>query len=435
MLNNDSIKNRTIFCHDNLEILRGIDSDCVDLIYLDPPFNKKKIFTAPIGSNAEGASFSDIFREEDVKDEWLLDIKEDNYFIHNLLSTVKVIEGRASYNFCYLAYMAIRLIECQRVLKSTGSIYLHCDPTMSHYLKLLLDCIFGEKNFRNEIIWCYTGPGIANRAFKRKHDIILFYAKSELTDFNPIRVSHKRQSVSVGASSYAAGSRTLEQAKQAEAEAIERGKAIEDWWSDIGSGSHISKNERQGYPTQKPLALLERIIAASCPKGGIVLDPFCGCATTCVAAEKLERQWVGVDVSIKAYDLVRTRLRKEVEWEGSLFEEDLVDPRTSPPVRTDLGADTRVQKYVYIISNKNFDKPEEPDKKEWKVGIASNLKSRLSSYQTSDPNRGYVLEYSFLTPHFREIEKYILGKYENRHEWVREPDMQKIIDDIENYKP
>ena len=425
MLNNDSIKNRTIFCHDNLEILRGIDSDCVDLIYLDPPFNKKKEFTAPIGSSAEGASFSDIFREEDVKDEWLLDIKEDHYFIHNLLSTVKIIEGRASYNFCYLAYMAIRLLECHRILKSTGSIYLHCDSTMSHYLKLLLDCIFGEANFRNEIIWCYTGPGIANRAFKRKHDIILFYAKSELTDFNPIRVSHKRQSVSVGASSYAAGSRTLEQAKQAEAEAIERGKAIEDWWSDIGSGSHISKNERTGYPTQKPLALLERIITASCPKGGIVLDPFCGCATTCVAAEKLERQWVGVDVSIKAYELVKERMKKEVERKDELFKEE-VDFQTDPPVRTDMGADTRVQKYVYIISNTQY-------KGEWKVGIASNVKARLNSYQTSDPNRGYVLEYSFLTPDFREIEKYIHERYENRHEWVREPDMQKIIKDIEGF--
>ncbi len=425
MLNNDSIKNRTIFCHDNLEILRGIDSDCVDLIYLDPPFNKKKEFTAPIGSSAEGASFSDIFREEDVKDEWLLDIKEDHYFIHDLLSTVKTIEGRSSYNFCYLAYMAIRLLECQRVLKQTGSLYLHCDPTMSHYLKLLLDCIFGEKNFRNEIIWCYTGPGIANRAFKRKHDIILFYAKSELTDFNPIRVLHKRQSVSVGSSSYAAGSRTLEQAKQAEAEAIERGKAIEDWWSDIGSGSHISKNERTGYPTQKPLALLERIITASCPKGGIVLDPFCGCATTCVAAEKLERQWVGVDVSIKAYELVKERMKKEVERKDELFKEE-VDFQTDPPVRTDMGADTRVQKYVYIISNTQY-------KGEWKVGIASNVKARLNSYQTSDPNRGYVLEYSFLTPDFREIEKYIHERYENRHEWVREPDMQKIVKDIEGF--
>ena len=134
-----------------------------DLIYLDPPFNKNKIFTAPIGSNAEGASFSDIFREEDVKEDWLLDIKEDHFAIHNLLSAVRVIEGRTSYNFCYLAYMAIRLMECQRILKSTGSIYLHCDPTMSHHLKLLLDCIFGEKNFLNEVIWAYRSGGVSKK--------------------------------------------------------------------------------------------------------------------------------------------------------------------------------------------------------------------------------------------------------------------------------
>lgn len=128
-----TIKNRTIFNRDNLDILRGLDTNSIDLIYLDPPFNKKKVFTAPIGSSAEGAEFADIFKAEDVQDDWLLTIKEDHFSIHELLQAVKSIEGKSSYNFCYLAYMAIRLIECHRILKSTGSIYLHCDPTMSHY--------------------------------------------------------------------------------------------------------------------------------------------------------------------------------------------------------------------------------------------------------------------------------------------------------------
>ena len=147
--------------------------------------------------------------------------------------------------------------------------------------------------------------------------------------------------------------------------------------------------------------------------------------------KKLGRDWVGVDVSIKAYELVKDRMKKEVEWEGSLFAEDLVDFKTDPPVRTDMGADTRPQKYVYIISNKKFN---EGIDKEWKVGIASDVKKRLNSYQTSDPDRGYVLEYSFLTPNFREIEKYIHTTYKSRHEWVREPDMQKIVKDIEGFK-
>ncbi len=140
----------------------------------------------------------------------------------------------------------------------------------------------------------------------------------------------------------------------------------------------------------------------------------------------LRRCWVGVDVSRKAFDLVEDRMREEVEWEGSLFEEDLVDFKTDPPRRSDLGADTRVQKYVYIISNAQY-------KGEWKVGIASDAKARLNSYQTSDPNRAYVLEYAYLTPDFRAIEAYIHERYENRHEWVREPDMAKIVKDIEGF--
>ncbi len=419
MLNNGAIKNRTLFAHDNLDILRGIDSDCVDLIYLDPPFNKKKIFTAPTGSDAEGASFSDIFREEDVKEDWLLDIKEDHFAIHNLLSSVRVIEGRGSYNFCYLAYMAIRLMECQRVLKPTGSIYLHCDPTMSHHLKLLLDCIFGEKNFLNEVIWAYRSGGVSKKWFGRKHDILLFYAKKIGKHY--FNVSKER--------SYNRDNKPYRFKGVTEYEDAE-GK-----WYTLASQRDIwdismlgrTKKERVGYPTQKPLELLERVITASCPEDGIVLDPFCGCATTCVAAERLKRRWVGVDVSKKAFDLVQERMKKEVEWEGSLFAEDLVDFQTSPPARTDMGVDTRVKKYVYIISNKEW-------KNEWKVGIASNVKKRLNSYQTSDPNRAYVLEYSFLTPNFREIEAFIHERYENRHEWVREPDMQKIVKDIKGFK-
>ncbi len=492
MLNNGSIKNRTIFCHDNLEILKGIDSDCVDLIYLDPPFNKNKTFTAPIGSSAEGASFSDIFREEDVKDEWLLDIKEDNYLIHDLLSTVKTIGGRASYNFCYLAYMAIRLIECHRILKSTGSIYLHCDPTMSHYLKLLMDCIFDEKNYQNEVTWKRTSAHNDPKRFGRITDIIFFYTKSDDYYFDTVylpydqsyidnffrhndeRGTYKRQDLTAAGVNkndlpwrdfhpsdsgrhWSVPRRVVKQIlgdKSADnLTTLQKldllydndyidfsgqgtpsfksylndlsGVPAQSLWTDINPLSSHAK-ERTGYPTQKPLVLLERIIAASCVEGGVVLDPFCGCATTCIAAEKLGRQWAGVDVSIKAYELVKERMKKEVEWEGSLFAEDLVDFKTTPPVRTDMGADTRVQKYVYIISNTQY-------KGEWKVGIASNVKARLNSYQTSDPNRGYVLEYSFLTPNFREIEAYIHERYDNRHEWVREPDMQKIVKDIEGW--
>ena len=146
-----NVENRTIFCDDNLDVLKGINSECIDLIYLDPPFNKNKEFTAPIGTSAEGASFKDIFREDDLKEEWLISIQEDHPDLFQYLNGIKGV-GKPYY-FAYLAYMAIRLLECHRLLKPTGSIYLHCDPTMSHYLKTTMDCIFSESNFRNEITW------------------------------------------------------------------------------------------------------------------------------------------------------------------------------------------------------------------------------------------------------------------------------------------
>ncbi|MCH9853843.1 MAG: GIY-YIG nuclease family protein [Alphaproteobacteria bacterium] len=408
----NNIANRTIFCKDNLDILQGIDSESIDLIYLDPPFNKKKTFTAPIGSSAEGAAFKDIFRQEDVKSEWLQTIKEDKDNIFNLLEAVKNIEGRTSYNFCYLAYMAIRLIECHRVLKDTGSLYLHCDSTMSHSLKLLLDCIFGEKNFRNEIIWGYRTQGVAMKWWPRKHDTIFMYVKKPNYTYIP---TMERQY-------YAKPFRHTQ--------IDDSGKFyvdtyLRDIWDHDETKPHISQSpERRGYPTQKPLALLERIIKASSNEGDIVLDPFCGCATTCVAAERLNRKWIGIDVSVKAFELVKTRLGEEVEWDGSLFQEELVTFQTKAPKRTDRGDDYILKKSVYIISN-----PQYPD--DYKVGIASDVNNRLNSYQTSDPNRDYRLEYHLETPHFRAIEAYIHEKYANKHEWVQGT-LNNIIADIED---
>ena len=436
-----NVDNRMIFCHDNLDILRGINSDCIDLIYADPPFNKKKTFTAPVGSSAEGASFSDIFREKDIKEEWLKDIEEDHYAIHKLLSAVKDIEGKSSYNFCYLAYMAVRLMECHRILKETGSLYLHCDPTMSHYLKLLLDSIFGEKNFRNEIIWHY--PNRFSRLgnfFSFMNDNLFFYSKTNNYVFSNMPTAPSTRTLK----SYQRGWDTPgdallvydeNKAQRKIREYQEKNKRIKyikpkqvnmgNVWSDINIINSQAK-ERTGYPTQKPLALLERIIRASSNEGDMVLDPFCGCATTCVAAERLKRKWIGIDVSVKAYELVKERLGKEVENKGTLFYEELVRFNTDPPARNDEDAYSTNKKYVYIISHPQYEE-------EYKVGIASDVKSRLGSYQTGDPGRNYKLEHSCLTPYFREIEAYIHKKYENKHEWVQ-GDLKDIQFDIEHYE-
>ncbi len=432
----ENIQNRTIFCHDNLDVLRGIDSGTIDLIYLDPPFNKKKVFSAPIGSSAEGAEFSDIFTEKDVKEEWLESIKQDNEKLHNFFSGIKNIDGRRSYNFCYIAYMAIRLIECHRVLNTTGSLYLHCDQTMSHYIKIMMDCIFGEKQFRNEIVW-KKYAGVKNYAKSKltiATDSIFYYAKTKNTVLNPIyeksddsyiKAEYKYEDEN-GVYALLRGRNYQKTGKPKKKYLTEfKGSPITNLWmgNDV-TPLNTSSKERTGYPTQKPLALLERIIKASSNEGGVVLDPFCGCATTCVAAERLDRKWIGVDISFKAYDLVRERLSKEVH--PTLFEVDK-KPHfyTYPPARTDNGTEYQQQKHVYVVSNIAY-----PD--EYKVGIAKDINQRITSYQTSDPNRGYKKEYSVLTPHYRALEKHIHTTFENKHEWVR-ADLKSIKDAIHTF--
>ena len=421
-----NIKNRTIFCKDNLDILQGINTNSIDLIYLDPPFNTNKNWTSPIDSSAKGAGFKDIFREEDVKDEWVLTIKEDNEKLYNFLTGIKNIEGKKSYNYCYLCYMAIRIVEMQRVLKDTGSLYLHCDPTMSHYLKIVLDCIFGEKNFRNEIVWSYQGTGEPKKNFKKKHDIIFFYSKSLNNFFSDIGSS-------VSISDFSKSKFTKEDKKgkfkeikhpdgSIHKQYIRENQRRRAVW-EIPIINAMAK-ERIGYPTQKPLALLDIIIKASSKEGDIVLDPFCGCATTCVAAEKLGRDWIGIDVSIKAYDLVKERLKKEVY--PNLFDAGILTFSTEPLTRTDKESDALDKKWVYVISNESY-------KDEFKVGVASNWEQRLNSYQTSDPNRAYKMEYKIHTPFFRKIEGYIHKKFENRHEWVRAK-LKDIVEKIESYE-
>jgi len=206
------------------------------------------------------------------------------------------------------------------------------------------------------------------------------------------------------------------------------GKLPTTVWQDVQQ-SYRYRKESTGYPTQKPLALLERIIAASSAEGDLVFDPFCGCATTCVAAEKLNRQWIGVDISVKAYELVKERLnniQKELNGEDPPIDYDKeVNFFTNPPKRTDDGATAKDQKYVYVISHPNY-------AGEYKVGIAKDVKSRLNSYQTGDPDRAFKLEHKRLTEHYRALERHIHEKFDNKREWVR-ADLREIVDAIDAY--
>jgi DNA modification methylase len=204
----------------------------------------------------------------------------------------------------YLVMMTPRLLEIYRVLKNTGSLYLHCDPTASHYLKVILDRIFGARNFRNEIAWSYKGGGRSRKHYARKHDTILFYTKSDKWVFNYEDILVERTNRTY----FTDESRRRYWLKYGKRYYLKHdGKVPEDWWADIDP-LHGPYKERLGYPTQKPLALLERIIKASSNEGDTVLDPFCGCGTTLVAAQTLNRQWIGIDIAEDAVEITKKRL-------------------------------------------------------------------------------------------------------------------------------
>ncbi|WP_162491129.1 DNA-methyltransferase, partial [Candidatus Symbiothrix dinenymphae] len=244
----------TLYTEDNLFILTGLNSNLVDLIYLDPPFNSKRIYSAPIGSKAAGSSFKDMWTWEDVNVAYLNTLAKKYPALTKYIAAIGAIHSKAM--AAYLTYMAQRIIEMHRVLKDTGSLYLHCDPTASHFLKGVLDEIFGKKNFRNEIIWCYKRPSAPKqRQLPRLHDVIFWYSKGEQWTFNgdAIRVPYAQSSLD--RAGYAANASKMTDGGAVELK--EDGKLPEDWW-DIPMLKGNSK-EATGYPTQKPLALLHRI--------------------------------------------------------------------------------------------------------------------------------------------------------------------------------
>lgn len=301
-----NFKENTLFTRDNLYILRGMNSECVDLIYLDPPFNSKKNYIAPLPIKGEEilASFKDVWRLIDIDEALHEELQETHSCLYEIIKGTR--EAHSKGMFSYLIYMTIRLVEMYRALKPTGSIYVHCDPTASHYLKIVMDCIFGKNNFRNEIVWSYRTGGLGTKTFPKKHDVILFYTKTKEYQLKiPRQKSYDEKRFNKTDKS---GRRYYE--KGGNRYYLDDGVAVTDVW-DIYPVRHQSK-EATKYPTQKPLALLERIIEASSNKDDLVLDPFCGCATTLVAAEKLGRKWVGIDVSPFAKHFVLSRMEKDL---------------------------------------------------------------------------------------------------------------------------
>lgn len=359
----------TLYYGDNLEILREyIPSASVDLIYLDPPFNSNRsynvLFKDESGTESESqiTAFEDTWHwNQSAEETYRRLVLEGSADVSSMISAMRQFIG-ANQMMAYLVMMAARLVELHRVLKPTGSLYLHCDPTASHYLKIVLDTIFGPLNFRNEVIWQRTASkGLSSRRLARNHDVILAYQQSDaatwnsdamfiaydmdalspktagkyrsrdssgrlyemkdLTNPNPDRPNLTYEFLGVTKvwrwtkdrmqAAYDAG--LVIQSKPGAVPRYkryldeQRGKPLTDVWADIDPLNSQAR-ERLGYPTQKPLALLERIIRLSSNPGDVILDPFCGCGTAIAAAQKLGRQWIGIDITHLSIALQKYRM-------------------------------------------------------------------------------------------------------------------------------
>ena len=357
MANNElNAVNRGVYISDNLPFLKSLNDGCIDLVCIDPPFAKNETFgkknakaqdpLKPPLSKAEKETelvllrrwgirneqqandagidwpetrYKDFWSWKDVHEEWLKDIEDDYPGVHKLIEATQEIhsDGTAA----YLCYMAVRLFELRRVLKDTGSLYLHCDHTAGAYLRQLLDAVFGngengKPGFRNEIAWCYTGASNTTKWFPRKHDTILFYTKANKSEQtfsrDAVRIPYSESFLGrrryTDQSKWKGGNARPTSRSESEVDSLySGGKVVEDWWSDIPI---LIGNERTGYPTQKPIALAERIIKASCPENGTVLDCFAGCAYVAVAAERLGRNWVACDINPRAWTVFKRQFAK-----------------------------------------------------------------------------------------------------------------------------
>lgn len=360
----------TLYYGDNLEVLRRHVKDAsVDLVYLDPPFNSNASYNVlfkehgDTPSAAQIEAFADTWRWDEAAAASFQDAVNGGGRVADAMLAMRTFIGQSDM-LAYLSMMAPRLVELRRVLKPTGSIYLHCDPTASHYLKLLMDAVFGAAQYRNEIIWkrsdAHNNAGQGARHYGRVHDVLLYYAVSDATPLTQLYLPLPEETVAkwyrhveagtgrrynlgdlTGPGGAAKGNphyeflgvtRYWRYSQQRMQELYDAGRIVQskpgavpmqkryldeskgvplqDIWADIPMLRGATKGgERLGYPTQKPVALLERILEASSAEGDVVLDPFCGCGTTIDAAQKLGRRWIGIDVTHLAVGLIKTRLR------------------------------------------------------------------------------------------------------------------------------
>ncbi len=408
--------NNRLYYGDNLDILRNREyfpDECVDLIYLDPPFNSNRdhnvLFKSESGadSQAQITAFEDTWHWGEMAEDTYRDLITDAP--EKVSTAIEALMNLIDRNqmMAYLVMMTARLVELRRIVKSTGSLYLHCDPTASHYLKIVLDAIFGPENYRNEIIWQRApSKGLASRRLPTNHDVILAYQKSQMAHWNadnmfiPYDMDNLDEKVLEQYSNIDEDGRryqltsltnpnknrpnltyeflginrvwrwTKERMQKAYEDGIvvqtkpgavprqkryldeQKGRPLGDIWTDIPP-LQGSSAEYMDYPTQKPLALMERIIRGSSNEGDIVFDPFCGCGTTCAAAHKLGRKWIGIDITHLGIALQKHRLQDMFELVSGEDYEVTGEPTTEAGARelaTDSANEGRYQFEWWALS-------------------------------------------------------------------------------------
>jgi DNA modification methylase len=398
-----------LFYGDNLDVLRRkIPNESVDLCYIDPPFNSNRNYFQIYnnigtdgGDKAQAQAFMDTWEWGDEAEAGFAYIVElenlnNNKFTPQTVALIKGLEQVLGHGalFAYIVHMTLRIVEIHRVLKPTGTFYLHCDPTASHYLKLVLDSVFcadgNGGDFLNEIAWCYSIGGKSKEHFGRKHDVIFFYAKSKKNyNFNKDGASiarklntHMRVGVDENGREFQEKTDRksgkvyryyLDEGKIAEDYwlDIEKVEIADDYWSDIETLNREAR-ERMGYPTQKPEALLERIIKASSNEGDVVFDAYCGCGTTVAVAQNLKRRWIGIDITYQSISLILKRIQDKYPDQWAVIEANI-----------QLDGVPRDYNSAVALANRKDDKTRKEFEK-WAVLTFSNNQARINDKKGAD---------------------------------------------------
>ena len=378
-------KANQLFYGDNLQVLRRkIKDETIDLCYIDPPFNSNRNYNqiynnVGIEDRAQAQAFIDTWIWDDRAIAGFEEVlgNEDGRFAPQMVDLLKGLSAvlRRGSLLAYLLSMALRITEIHRVLKPAGTFYFHCDPTSSHYLKLLLDSIFVTQggDFRNEIVWAYESGGRAKKDFGNKHDIIFRYTKSSKWTFNAnavllSRVETRHNHMKKGVDPDGRVFSSIKSAGRIYKYYDDEGVIPSDVWTDF---SHLQQKdpERLGYPTQKPEALMGRIIKASSSEGDTVLDAFCGCGTTIAVAQKLKRRWIGMDITYQSIALILRRLEKE-------HGEAILDDITTDGVPRDMDS-------AIALANKKDDRLRKEFEK-WAVLTYTNNRAVIGEKKGAD---------------------------------------------------